>query len=138
MGSLSPSSMLYADASTGNPTEVVGTGGAIKTTSASAAASIDSNLLITANVDAAVAAATGLRLMGYSAKESAAAPAAATGVIVIGATGAGGTPVVNLNFAASESETVWFGPDGIDAAAGISIDWLTGRFDCQIFYKIVT
>ena len=138
MASLSPSSMLYADVSTGNPTEVTGTGGAIRVTSVSGPALLDSNLLIVADVDAAVAAATGLRLMGYSAKESAAAPAAATGVIDIGATAAGGTPVVNLNFAASGSSSAWFGPDGIDAAAGISIDWITGRFDCAIYYKIVT
>jgi len=101
------------------------------------ASSVDVNALIVANVDAAVAAAAGLRLMGYSAKESAAVPAAATAVIVHGATGAGGTSVVNLNLALSTSETQWFGPDGIACPNGLSIDWLTGRLDINLFYKVV-
>lgn len=101
-------------------------------------ASVDVNALIVADVDAAVAATAGLRLMGYSAKESAAAPAATTAIIVHGATGAGGTAVINLNLALSTSQTQWFGPDGIACPNGISIDWLTGRLDVELFYKVVT
>ena len=100
------------------------------------AASVDVNALIVADVDAAVAAQAGLRLVGFSAKESAGTPAAATAVIVHGATGAGGTAVAYVNFAASGSTTVWLG-DGIDCASGISIDWLTGRLDIALFYKVV-
>jgi len=99
---------------------------------------IDANALIVADVDAAVVATAGLRLMGYSTKESAAVPAAATFTIVHGATGAGGTVMVNVNLALSESATQWFGPDGIACPNGLSIDFLTGRFDVHLFYKVVT
>lgn len=101
------------------------------------AASVDVNAAITANVDAAVAAAAGLRLVGFSAKESAGAPAAATAVIVHGATGAGGTAVAYINLAASGSDTVWLG-DGIACDSGISIDWLTGQLDVCLYYKVVS
>ncbi|MCK9622138.1 MAG: hypothetical protein M0R47_16580 [Methylobacter sp.] len=101
------------------------------------AASVDVNAAVTANVDAAVAAQAGLRLVGYSAKESAAIPAAATFSIVHGATGAGGASLVHVNFAAAGSSTVWFGDDGIDAPNGLSIDWLTGQVDVNLFYKLV-
>lgn len=140
MTSINPASSVQANATTGAPEEQKGTSGAAHVRvvdSAATSASVDVNALIVANVDAAVAAATGLRLMGYSAKESAAVPAAATFIIVDGATGAGGTAVVNVNLALSASETRWFGPDGISCANGISIDWLTGRFDVELFYKVV-
>jgi hypothetical protein len=101
------------------------------------ASSVDVNAAVGANVDAAVAATPGLRLMGYSAKESAGTPAAATFSIVHGATGAAGTSVVHQNFAASGSNSEWFGPDGIACPNGISIDWLTGAVDVNIFYKVV-
>ena len=100
-----------------------------------AGALVDVNTGVGADVDAAVAAAPGLRLCGFSAKETAAA--AATFVIVNGATGAAGTPVVNVNLAASASQTVWFGDGGISCANGISIDWLTGAVNIALFYKVV-
>ena len=49
----------------------------------------DVNLALTADADAAVAAATGLRLMGYTATESDGTPAVATANIKHGATGGG-------------------------------------------------
>ena len=100
------------------------------------AASVDVNAAITADVDAAVAAQAGLRLVGFSTKESAGTPAAATAVIVHGATGAAGTAVSYINLAASGSETKWLG-DGIDCSSGISINWLKGRLDVALFYKVV-
>lgn len=102
-----------------------------------AAASVDVNAAVIADVDAAVAAQAGLRLMGYSAKESAVVPASATFGVVHGATGAGGVVVIHQNFAASGSNSAWFGPDGIACPNGISIDWLTGRVDVTLFYKVV-
>jgi len=103
-----------------------------------AACSVDVNAAVTANVDAAVAAQAGLRLMGFSAKESAGIPAAATFTLVHGATVGGGTNVAYQNLALSGSNTEWFGPDGIACPDGISIDWLTGQVDVCIFYKVVT
>ena len=84
---------------------------------------------VVADVDAAVAATPGLRLMGYSSKESAGTPAAATFKIVHGATGAGGTSLVHINHALSTSSTQWFGPDGIAVPNGLSIDLITGQID---------
>jgi streptogramin lyase len=92
---------------------------------------------IVADVNAAVAAAPGLRIVGYSAKESAGVPAATTVVIKKGPTAAGGTDLIYINLALSTASTVWFGDGGIDAATGISIDWLTGQMDLSIFYKVV-
>jgi len=100
-------------------------------------ASVSVNAAVVANVDAAVAAQSGLRLMGYSSKESAGTPAAATFRIINGATGATNAPVVNVNHALSTSQTQWFGPDGISCPAGLSIDWLTGQVDVELFYKVV-
>ncbi|MGZ5029032.1 MAG: hypothetical protein ACXWAT_10150 [Methylobacter sp.] len=102
-----------------------------------AASLVQNNDAIVADVNAAVAAQAGLRLMGYSAKESAGTPAAATFAIKHGATVAGGTDVVYQNFAASGSTLQWFGDSGIACPNGISLDWLTGQVDVAIFYKIV-
>jgi len=99
-------------------------------------ASVNVNTGVAADVNAAVAAVSELRLMGYSAKETAVIPAAASARIVHGATGAAGTAVVNINLTASESKTVWFGPSGIAMPNGISIDWITGQLDIDVYYKI--
>lgn len=111
----------------------------LRVQSESQGATVDVNTGVTADVDAAVAAATGLRLMGYSVRESAGTAAAAALSIKHGATGAGGTYVARINLAADESERMWFGPDGIDVAAnGISIDWEAGTIDVDIWHKTVT
>lgn len=103
-----------------------------------AAASADVNLAVTADVDAAVAAQAGLRLMGFAARESAGTAAAATFKIVHGATGAGGTMMVPVELAANASAAEWFGPDGIAAESGLSIDWIAGEVEVVLFYKVVT
>jgi len=100
-------------------------------------ASVSANATVAADVNAAVAAQAGLRLVGYSSKETAGIPAAATFRIIHGATGATNAPVVNVNHAASTSNTQWFGPDGIACPNGLSIDWLTGQVDVELFYKVV-
>lgn len=102
-----------------------------------AAASVDVNTGISADVDAAVAAQAGLRLMGFAARESAAVAAVATIVIVHGATVAGGSSVVPIELAANASASAWFGPDGIDCASGLSIDVVAGTADVNLFYKVV-
>lgn len=100
------------------------------------AVSVDVNAALVADVDAAVAAATGLVLMGYSCKESAGAAAAATFRVMHGATVAGGTEVVTQELAANGSDKTWFGPDGIACPNGISIDWIAGTVDVNLYYKV--
>lgn len=97
----------------------------------------DVNDLITADVDAAVAAATGLRLMGWAARESAAVPAIASFQIVNGATGAAGTTLVPVALPASGGDGDWYGPQGLDAAGGISIDFDAGRFDIALYHQTI-
>jgi len=92
---------------------------------------------VTSDQNAVVAANSGLRLMGYSIKESAAVPALSTCNIIHGATVGGGVIAVNLKIALSSSNTVWFGPDGIAVPNGISVDWVAGQVDISIFYKVV-
>jgi hypothetical protein len=96
-----------------------------------------STAAIVADSNAVVAATPGLRLMGYSSKESAGVPASATFRIINGATGATNSPVVNVNHALSSSTNAWYGPDGISTPAGLSIDWLTGQVDVVLYYKVV-
>lgn len=98
------------------------------------AASTDINTAITADVDAAVAASAGLRLKGFSARESAGTAAAATFQIVNGATGAAAGKVFVVELTANESRSEWFGPEGIDCASGISIDWIAGAVDVYLHY----
>lgn len=111
--------------------------GGITGTGIMAAASVDVNAAVVADVDAAVPAATGLRLVGFAARESAATAAVATFIIVHGATGAGGTAVLPVELKADESTREWFGPDGIAVPNGISIDWIVGTVDVHLFYKVV-
>lgn len=101
------------------------------------AASVDANNAITANVDAAVPASSGLRLVGFAARESAVVAVAATFMIINGATGATDSVVVPVELAAGASTMGYFGPDGIACIAGISIRMVAGTADVSLFYKIV-
>lgn len=96
----------------------------------------DINAAVTADVDAAVAAATGLILMGWSVRESAGTPAIANGKLVNGATGSAAGKVGEIGLVASDSKTVWLGPNGIPCPLGISIDHLAGQFDIVLFYRV--
>ena len=99
------------------------------------ACSIDANNAVTADVDAAVAATTGLRLMGFSCRESDGTPAAAAFNVQHSATGAAGTQLIAVELAANASATKWFGPQGLDCAAnGLSINHVAGTFDVTLFY----
>lgn len=95
---------------------------------------VDVNAGKAADVDAAVAAAGGLRLMGFAARESAAGAAVATFSIVNGATANGGTVMVPVELLPNESAREWYGPDGIRATDGLSIDVGAGTVDVELFY----
>lgn len=101
------------------------------------AASVDVNDALAADVDAAVAAAAGLRLVGWAARESAGAAAVATFRIVHGATVAGGTTVVPVELAANGFASAWYGPEGIAVPNGLSIDVIAGTVDVELFTKVV-
>lgn len=98
-------------------------------------AQTDVNDNISANVDAAVAAAPNLRLLGFAYRERAGTPAAAAFRIVHGATVAGGTTLVPVEVAANESGVVWFGEPGLAAANGLSIAVEAGTLDVELFYR---
>lgn len=102
------------------------------TSLAAAEVVVDVNDGITADVDAAVAAAGGLRLVGFACRESAGSAAAATFRIVHGATGAAGTSVIPVELAANGSQLQWFWP-GIPMASGVSIDHIAGTVDVELF-----
>lgn len=84
----------------------------------------------------AVAAQAGLRLLGYSIRESAAAAAAAS-VIIRHGTSTAGAPLAFVELDLDQSVTVWFGPDGLAAAGGIFIDRTAGETHIVIFYKVI-
>jgi hypothetical protein len=87
------------------------------------------------NVDAAVAANPGLRLLGYSIKETAGAPAEFE--IVQGATGAGGTGLgAHQVLAANANAQSWM-PDGIKVPGGISVRRVAGTAKLAITTKVV-
>lgn len=85
-----------------------------------------------ADVDAAVAAATGLKLVGFAAKSA----AGAAFEIVHGATADGGDAIVPIELTTEVRSAVgWFGDEGIPVANGLSINRTSGTFDCTLFYK---
>jgi hypothetical protein len=102
------------------------------------AASVDVNAAVAADVEPAVAAAAGLRLVGWAARESDGTAAVATFRLMNGATVSGGTLLVPVELAANESEGAWYGPEGIDSANGISIDHIAGTVDIVIYHKTLT
>jgi hypothetical protein len=69
-----------------------------------------------------IAAAAGLRLLGYFIRETAAA--AATVNLCHGT--ANTTIMAAENLASSSTVSKWFGPQGLDASAGVYIERLTG------------
>ena len=97
-------------------------------------AEVDNNVALVADVDLAVAAAPGLRYLGFSCKESDATPAVATFVVLHGDI-ATGTVLDTVELAANESAREWYGPEGFDAKNGISIDWIVGTVDVHIRHK---
>lgn len=83
--------------------------------------------------EAGVAATTGLRLMGYSVRETAAG--VATLNIQHGAASA--TPIMAAeNLAAAGSVVRWFGPQGLPCGSGIWIERLTGTTQVNLITAI--
>lgn len=79
-----------------------------------------------------VAAATGLRLIGFAARESAGTPAAATFILRHGA--ADSDPVLApVELSADESTREWWWP-GLDATDGIFIEVVAGTIDITLFH----
>ena len=91
----------------------------------------DLNPGINADVEPAIAAVAGLRLMGYAIRETAGAVANVN--IVHGAT-VGGDAVIPIELVADTSNVEWFG-DGIPMASGISIEVVAGTVDLTLFYR---
>lgn len=91
---------------------------------------VDNNDAIVADVDPAVAASAGLRLIGWNAL------AIVTGSFRIknSATGAGGTRLASGGAVAGESIGEWYGPKGLPAPDGLSIDWILGTWDIDLYY----
>lgn len=92
----------------------------------------------TADVNAAVAAQAGLRLMGYAIKESASTPAAAAVTLLHGATVGAGAGLGAEHDLASNGEVFrWFGGDGISIPNGISVDRASGTTTIAIWTKVI-
>jgi hypothetical protein len=90
----------------------------------------------TADVDLAVAADDQLVIMGYCIAETAAVPAVAEVQIINGADGTGQI-VAPVFCAASATHNAWFGPQGIPARDGITIERIAGTTSVSVYYKYV-
>lgn len=109
-----------------NAVSTVGTGIMVAATATDAGAGTDD--------EAITGAAAGLRLMGFSAEETAAGTAT---VILHNGTGTGDAVTYTFSLAAGESRGEWFGPDGIASAAGIYLERVTGTTRVVVFHKAV-
>lgn len=73
------------------------------------------------------------RLLGFSARESAGTPAAASFILRDG-TSASGTPIVFVNLAASETLNGDYGGiNGIEFANGLYLDRVSGTTDLSVY-----
>jgi hypothetical protein len=89
-----------------------------------------------AATDEAIAgAATGLRLIGFSARETTAA-AVAVFNIRHGTSNAGAI-LVSVSLGPNESAREWYGPDGIAAASGIWLERVSGTIQVTGYSKVV-
>lgn len=99
------------------------------------AVTVDVNEGISADVEPAVSAVSGLRLIGWAMRESDGTPAVATIRLMNGATVSAGTGIITVELAANESKNAWYGPEGIDSENGITIDRIAGTVDVYIYHK---
>lgn len=90
---------------------------------------------LAADQPAAVAAAAGLRIVGYMLAEQAAA--AAEFRIMHGATVGGATNLYTVKLASGESTSEWMGEAGIACPNGLTIDRVSGTADVTLFHKTV-
>lgn len=94
------------------------------------------SLNVTANVDAAVAANSGLLFVGYAVRESKSVPALLTANIILGAVASTGLIMVPISLLASTYDMQWMG-SGAYASDGISIELIAGEADFVLYYRIV-
>ena len=87
------------------------------------------------NVDAIVAATVGLRVVGYSYRESASGADVAAFNIINGATGDTGSEIAVVEVAANKSGRVWLWP-GVDCRNGLSLEVVSGTVSVCIYYAI--
>jgi len=87
------------------------------------------------DVDAIVAATVGLRVVGYSYRESASGADVAAFNIINGATGATGSEIAMVELAANGSGEEWMWP-GVDCRNGLSLEVVTGTVSVCIYYAI--
>jgi hypothetical protein len=85
--------------------------------------------------EALAAAATGLRLVGFSARET-------TGTVgavfnIRHGTSNAGTLLVTVSLGANESTREWYGPDGIAAASGVWLERVSGTTSVVGYTKVV-
>lgn len=84
-----------------------------------------------------IAAAAGLRLIGFSVAETAATAADAELVLRHG-TLATDPILCRITLSPDESARDWFGPDGIAVASGVFVDRVTGTSELTLFTKVVS
>jgi hypothetical protein len=95
---------------------------------------------VVASVDAFVPTNTSktLRLMGYSVRETTGA-AAASARLVDSATAAAAVAADDLAYpvmgAANGKDGAWYGPNGILAEKGISLIFIAGSFDIDVYWR---
>ena len=78
--------------------------------------------------------AMGMRLCGFAVRESAAVGAAATFILRHGVSSAAPL-LIPVELLANESAREYWWP-GINADAGVWIDWIAGEFDIALFYNV--
>jgi hypothetical protein len=88
-----------------------------------------------ADSDALVAAADGLVLMGFTARDSNNAAAHAKIKNAAAGNAAAGTVVAVIGLPANGFARAWFGPEGIPCPDGVSIDWISGAPDVVVYTR---
>lgn len=105
------------------------------TTVAPAPASSFTAVAATAADVQGLAATAGLRLMGFSITEAAAAAAAAEVSLRHGTT-ATDPEIISVNLAADGSARDFFGPDGVAVPSGVFVDIVAGTAKLTLFWKV--
>lgn len=96
------------------------------------AALVDVNTGVAADAVGTIPAATGRRLLGFVAEESATVAAAAEIRLRHGS--AAGVLIDIIKLAADGVDRRWWGPNGISVPNGVTIDWVSGQVDINLFY----
>lgn len=94
---------------------------------------VDVNDAVAADVALAIPAASGRRLLGYVAEETAAVAAAAE--VRLRSGGVAGPLLAIVKLAADGTASAWWGPNGIAVDDGVSIDLVAGTVSINLFYS---